>query len=98
MIWCRFDDAGRPRYGLVEGDVVIPVTGDPFTWFEPLFAEPRPLDDVRLRPPVRPGTFFCAGLNYQGHAERAAGGELRPRGAHPAGDRLPGQQRPDRAR
>ena len=75
MIWCRFDDAGRPRYGLVEGDVVIPVTGDPFTWFEPLFAEPRPLDDVRLRPPVRPGTFFCAGLNYQGHAERAAGGE-----------------------
>ncbi len=29
MIWCRFDD-GRPRYGLVEGDVVIPVTGVPF--------------------------------------------------------------------
>ena len=98
MIWCRFDDAGRPRYGLVEGDVVIPVTGDPFTWFEPLFAEPRPLDDVRLRPPVLPGTFFCAGLNYQGHAERAAGGEHADALPNPAGDRIPGQQRPDRAR
>jgi 2-keto-4-pentenoate hydratase/2-oxohepta-3-ene-1,7-dioic acid hydratase in catechol pathway len=75
MIWCRFDGEGRPRYGLVEGDVVIPVTGDPFTWFEPLFAEPRALDSVRLLPPVMPGTFFCAGLNYQGHAQRAAAGE-----------------------
>jgi 2-keto-4-pentenoate hydratase/2-oxohepta-3-ene-1,7-dioic acid hydratase in catechol pathway len=75
MIWCRFDDAGHPRYGLVEGDVVIPVTGDPFVWYEPLFAEPRPLGDVRLLPPVNPGTFFCAGLNYKGHAERAAAGD-----------------------
>jgi 2-keto-4-pentenoate hydratase/2-oxohepta-3-ene-1,7-dioic acid hydratase in catechol pathway len=75
MIWCRFDDEGRPRYGLVEGDVVIPVAGDPFTWFEPVFAEPRALGSVRLLPPVMPGTFFCAGLNYKGHAERAAGGE-----------------------
>ena len=43
MIWCRFDDAGRPRHGLVEGDVVIPVTGDPFTWYEPDFAQARTL-------------------------------------------------------
>jgi 2-keto-4-pentenoate hydratase/2-oxohepta-3-ene-1,7-dioic acid hydratase in catechol pathway len=48
------------------------VTGDPFTWFEPSFAEPRALDSLRLLPPVMPGTFFCAGLNYRGHAERAA--------------------------
>jgi len=77
MIWCRFDDAGRPgrpRYGLVEGDAVIPVTGDPFTWYEPLYAEPRAVRDVRLLPPVMPGTFFCAGLNYRAHAERAAAG------------------------
>jgi len=72
MIWCRFEDAGRPRYGLVEGDVVIPVSGDPFRWHEPHYAEPRPLAGLRLRPPVWPGTFFCAGLNYRGHAERAA--------------------------
>jgi 2-keto-4-pentenoate hydratase/2-oxohepta-3-ene-1,7-dioic acid hydratase in catechol pathway len=29
---------------------------------------------VRFLPPVIPGTFFCAGLNYKGHAERAAAG------------------------
>jgi 2-keto-4-pentenoate hydratase/2-oxohepta-3-ene-1,7-dioic acid hydratase in catechol pathway len=71
MIWCRFDD-GRPRYGLVEGDVVIPVTGSPFQHFEPHYDRPRPVAGLRLLPPVWPGTFFCAGLNYRGHAERAA--------------------------
>jgi 2-keto-4-pentenoate hydratase/2-oxohepta-3-ene-1,7-dioic acid hydratase in catechol pathway len=29
---------------------------------------------ARLLPPAVPGTFFCAGLNYKGHAERAAAG------------------------
>jgi 2-keto-4-pentenoate hydratase/2-oxohepta-3-ene-1,7-dioic acid hydratase in catechol pathway len=71
MIWCRFDDAGQPRYGLVEGDVVIPVTGTPFSWHEPVFHGPRRLGGLRLLPPVTPGTFFCAGLNYASHAERA---------------------------
>lgn len=27
------------------------------------------LDDVRLAPPVRPGTIFCVGYNYRGHVE-----------------------------
>jgi 2-keto-4-pentenoate hydratase/2-oxohepta-3-ene-1,7-dioic acid hydratase in catechol pathway len=71
MIWCRFDDAGRARYGLVEGDVVVPVLGDPFGWHEPVFSTPRPVGDLRLLPPVVPGTFFAAGLNYKAHAERA---------------------------
>jgi 2-keto-4-pentenoate hydratase/2-oxohepta-3-ene-1,7-dioic acid hydratase in catechol pathway len=71
MIWCRFDDS-RPWYGLVEGDAVIPVTGGPFGWYEPHYDRPRPVAGLRLLPPVWPGTFFCAGLNYRGHAERAA--------------------------
>jgi 2-keto-4-pentenoate hydratase/2-oxohepta-3-ene-1,7-dioic acid hydratase in catechol pathway len=74
MIWCRFDDAGRARYGLVEGDAVIPVSGDPFTWHEPESSEARRVADLRWLPPVVPGTFFCAGLNYKGHAERASYG------------------------
>jgi len=68
MIWCRFEDAGRARYGLVEGDTVIPVTGDPFTSHEPQPARARPRDGLRWLPPVIPGTFFCAGLNYRAHA------------------------------
>jgi 2-keto-4-pentenoate hydratase/2-oxohepta-3-ene-1,7-dioic acid hydratase in catechol pathway len=75
MIWCRFDDAGRPRYGVVEEDVVIPVTGGPFTRHRRLNRPPLRLADLRLLPPVVPGTFFCAGLNYRGHAERAAAGD-----------------------
>jgi len=71
MIWCRFDDAGRPRYGLVEGDALIPVSGGPFRGYEPHYDQPRGLAGARLLPPVCPGTFFCAGLNYRGHAERA---------------------------
>ncbi len=68
MIWCRFDDAGRPRYGLVEKDLVIPVDGDPFTSHRREPGEARPVDGLRWLPPVVPGTFFCAGMNYRGHA------------------------------
>ncbi len=73
MIWCRFEDAGRARYGLVEDDYVVPVTGGPFGIYKKLNRKRR-LADVRWLPPVIPGTFFCAGLNYKRHAERAAYG------------------------
>ena len=33
-----------------------------------------PAADLQLLPPVIPSTFFCAGLNYRGHAQRAAYG------------------------
>jgi 2-keto-4-pentenoate hydratase/2-oxohepta-3-ene-1,7-dioic acid hydratase in catechol pathway len=68
VIWCRFEDAGRARYGLVEEGRVVPVNGDPFTVYEPEPGDTRPLDGLRWLPPVVPGTFFCAGLNYRGHA------------------------------
>ncbi|WP_300609045.1 fumarylacetoacetate hydrolase family protein [Trebonia sp.] len=73
MIWCRFEDAGRARYGLVEDDYVVPVAGGPFGIYKKLNRKRR-LADVRWLPPVIPGTFFCAGLNYKRHAERAADG------------------------
>jgi 2-keto-4-pentenoate hydratase/2-oxohepta-3-ene-1,7-dioic acid hydratase in catechol pathway len=98
MIWCRFDDAGRPRYGLVEGDTVIPVTGDPFTSYEPCPGQARPTDSLRWLPPVRPGTFFCAGLNYRAHAERAAYGghavPARPEIGYRANNALTGHREP----
>jgi 2-keto-4-pentenoate hydratase/2-oxohepta-3-ene-1,7-dioic acid hydratase in catechol pathway len=76
MIWCRFDDAGHPRYGLIEDDAVTPVDGDPFAGHRRVPGERRPVADVRLLPPVVPGTFFCAGLNYAAHLGRAAAGGL----------------------
>jgi len=30
MKWCRFDNGSGPNYGLVDGDQVVQVEGDPF--------------------------------------------------------------------
>jgi len=68
--WCRFDRGHGPEPGLVEGDFVVPVTGSPFGPHEKGTAR-LPVSDVRWLPPVVPGTFYAAGLNYKGHAERA---------------------------
>jgi 2-keto-4-pentenoate hydratase/2-oxohepta-3-ene-1,7-dioic acid hydratase in catechol pathway len=74
MIWCRFCDGdGIATYGIVEGDVVVAVGSGPFATPETL-GRPLPVAELRLLPPIIPGTFFCAGLNYSGHAERAACG------------------------
>jgi 2-keto-4-pentenoate hydratase/2-oxohepta-3-ene-1,7-dioic acid hydratase in catechol pathway len=73
MIWCRFEDAGRARYGLVEDGYVVPVSGGPFGGYRRISRRLR-ISDVRWLPPVVPGTFFCAGLNYKAHAQRAAYG------------------------
>ena len=74
--WCRFDDGGTPCYGVVEDGYATAVTGGPFGKNEK--SDRRiPVAELRLLPPVIPGTFFCAGLNYKGHAERAAYGGQR---------------------
>ena len=88
MIWCRFEDADGPVYGLVEDGVATVVSGHPFGRYEK--SERRiPVSELRLLPPVTPNTFFCAGLNYRAHAERAA------HGGHPAGARNPVPERPE---
>src|SRR5258708_39457412 len=78
MIWCRYADADGPVYGLVEDGVATAVTGNPFGDYEK--SERRiPVSELWLLPPVTPSTFFCAGLNYRAHAERAAyGGDPQP--------------------
>jgi 2-keto-4-pentenoate hydratase/2-oxohepta-3-ene-1,7-dioic acid hydratase in catechol pathway len=92
MIWCRFEDADGPAYGLVEDGVVTAVTGNPFGSWEKS-GRRIPAGELRLLPPVVPGTFFCAGLNYRAHAERAAyGGHA----AVDAGGRPPGGIAPER--
>jgi 2-keto-4-pentenoate hydratase/2-oxohepta-3-ene-1,7-dioic acid hydratase in catechol pathway len=74
MILCRFSDLdGRASHGIVEGDFVEAVAHGPFGTQERL-GRRLPVGELRLLPPVIPGTFFAAGLNYKGHAERAAYG------------------------
>ena len=71
MRWVRYETNGHPAYGIVEGDTVIEVNGDPFAGYEKT-ATRRPLSSVKLLVPVEPRTFYAAGLNYPEHVTEAA--------------------------
>lgn len=71
MNWCRFEAGGRTNWGLVEGEVVSEVEGDPFAGHRPTTIRHR-LDAVRLLVPVVPPTFYCVGINYTEHIVKSA--------------------------
>lgn len=66
MKWIRYTQAGRTGYGILEGDRIAAVRGDPFQGHEKTGDTVR-LDDVRIEVPVVPPTFYCVGLNYVTH-------------------------------
>ncbi len=66
MRWIRFTTAGRTAYGIVEGEEIVEVAGDPFRGYE-IGTRRHPLAAVKIEVPVIPGTFYCAGLNYTAH-------------------------------
>ena len=66
MRWCRFQDGDHATYGIIEGDRVTTVEGEPWG-AHTRAATSRPLDGVRLLVPVIPPTFYAAGLNYREH-------------------------------
>ena len=56
-----------PRYGLIEGENVIEISGPPWElWSRGLRS--RRLVDVRLLAPVEPTKIVCIGRNYAAHA------------------------------
>lgn len=66
----RFAWQGKTRYGLVEGDVVYAVEGDPFGTLE-RGERIGTLSDVRLLAPCTPTKIVAVGLNYADHAAEA---------------------------
>ena len=66
MRWLRFTTGGYTAYGLIEGDMVVEVTGDPFAGYVRT-ARLHELAGVKIEVPVIPRTFYCAGLNYTSH-------------------------------
>ena len=65
----RFSSEGHdPRYGIVDGDELVVLAGDPiFSGFETL-DERVPLADAKLLAPVIPRSkVVCVGLNYIDH-------------------------------
>jgi len=69
--WIRFSERGRQAYGIVEGDRVIEVNGDPFHGYETTNTQ-HALAAVQIEVPVIPPTFYCVGLNYAAHILEAA--------------------------
>jgi len=71
MRWIRFSQSGRTAYGILEGDRIREVAGDPFAGNEATGAV-HELDAVRIEVPLVPPTFYCVGLNYALHVKEAA--------------------------
>jgi 2-keto-4-pentenoate hydratase/2-oxohepta-3-ene-1,7-dioic acid hydratase in catechol pathway len=66
----RFWDAtsNRPRYGVLEGDVVNEIEGEPYGELKRTNANHK-LSGLRLLAPCQPTKIICGGLNYVGHAK-----------------------------
>ena len=72
MRWIRFSVAGRKAYGILDGETIAEVKGDPFNGYEKT-AVKHALRAVTIELPVAtPPNFFCVGLNYAQHVMLAA--------------------------
>jgi 2-keto-4-pentenoate hydratase/2-oxohepta-3-ene-1,7-dioic acid hydratase in catechol pathway len=71
MRWIRFSHQGRTAYGILEGDRIAEVTGDPFAGYDRT-ARKHDLAAVKIEVPVVPPTFYCVGLNYAEHIREVA--------------------------
>jgi 2-keto-4-pentenoate hydratase/2-oxohepta-3-ene-1,7-dioic acid hydratase in catechol pathway len=71
MRWIRFSAGGRTAYGILDGETIAEVQGDPFAGYERT-ARRHALGEVRIEVPVIPRTFYCAGLNYTAHIREMA--------------------------
>jgi len=71
MRWLKFTASGKTSWGIVEGDQVIAVDGDPFSEWQRT-SRTHPLGAVKIELPLIPRTFYCVGLNYLKHLKEAA--------------------------
>jgi 2-keto-4-pentenoate hydratase/2-oxohepta-3-ene-1,7-dioic acid hydratase in catechol pathway len=71
---CRYRHDGAERWGVVEGDRVRPLTGEPWAGGLPE-GKPLALGEVALLAPVQPSKVVCVGRNYAAHA-REMGNEV----------------------
>jgi 2-keto-4-pentenoate hydratase/2-oxohepta-3-ene-1,7-dioic acid hydratase in catechol pathway len=71
MRWLRYEANGQESYGIIEGDEVVAVKGDPFAGYE-MTRTKHKLHDIKYLVPVIPKTFYAAGLNYVEHITEMA--------------------------
>lgn len=70
MKWGRIELAGRPVYAVIEGEDVTPIDCAPFGNYRRMGLAVK-LDEVKFLPPVLPGNFYAAGLNFGDHIDWA---------------------------
>ena len=93
VLWCRFQNGGKPSYGIVEGDRIVAVEGDPFSEYRRT-TQSVSLADAKLLVPVVPPTFYAIGSNYKNHVVGTRRGQRhRAEVLRTAPRRLPGEQR-----
>ncbi len=71
MRWARYLVDGKETYGIIEGERITDVAGDPFDGYEKTTTT-RALAETTLQAPLMPRTFYAAGLNYADHVVAAA--------------------------
>lgn len=64
----RYQDGSRIKWGVIEGDKILEMEGDPFVDFS-LTSEKKELNRVKLLSPCLPSKIVALGLNYRDHAE-----------------------------
>jgi 2-keto-4-pentenoate hydratase/2-oxohepta-3-ene-1,7-dioic acid hydratase in catechol pathway len=71
MRFANITAGGKTTWGLVEGDRVTEISGEPFGSWDKTSTK-HDLKDVKIELPLMPRTFYCAGLNYAKHVREAA--------------------------
>ena len=71
MRWLKFTENEQTSWGIVDGDRVIKVSGDPLSEWQRT-PQTYPLTSVKIEVPLIPRTFYCVGLNYLRHLKEAA--------------------------
>ena len=70
MKFVRYQDGSSDGWGIVEGDSVTAVLGDPITGWTKR-NRTLALADLSILPPASPTKVICVGLNYKLHAEES---------------------------
>ena len=64
----QFRHDGVPHFGVVDGDTISLLTGNPFHDGIELTDETVPFAEAHLMAPVQPSKVVCVGMNYPEHA------------------------------
>jgi 2-keto-4-pentenoate hydratase/2-oxohepta-3-ene-1,7-dioic acid hydratase in catechol pathway len=64
----RFSAGATTSYGLLEGDTIRAIEGEPFEAIKPT-GDTYKLNEVKLLAPCAPSKIVALGLNYRSHAE-----------------------------